>query len=70
VILSDVPLPTFPEHTHPPGGLVNYYKQNVIGGVGAFVMVAENFQSFGRAIISKLIAEIAALPRDTGFTHP
>jgi hypothetical protein len=64
VILSESPLPTFPEHTHPPGGLENYYKQNVIGGDGAFVMVAENFQSFGQAIIKKLIAEIATLPTE------
>jgi hypothetical protein len=55
-----VPSPRFPEHTHPPGGLANYYRENVIGGDGAFVMVAENFQSFGKAIINKLIAEIAA----------
>jgi hypothetical protein len=60
VILSEVPSPRFPEHTHPPGGLANYYRENVIGGDGAFVMVAENFQSFGKAIINKLIAEIAA----------
>ena len=29
-------------HTNPPGGLANYYRNNVIGGPGAFVMVAEN----------------------------
>ena len=62
VILSEVPLPRFPEHTHPPGGLANYYRENVAGGDGAFVMTAENFQSFGRAIINKLIAEIALVP--------
>lgn len=59
VILSERPLPWNPEHTNPPGGLANYFKQNVIGGPGAFVMVAENFNSFGLAIINKLIAEIA-----------
>ena len=32
---------------------------NVIGGRGAFVMVAKNFDSFGEAIIGKLIAEVA-----------
>jgi len=36
----------------------------VIGGPGAFVMVAENFSSFGQAILNKLIAEIATGPRD------
>jgi hypothetical protein len=60
VILSDRPLPWNPEHTNPPGGLANYYKENVIGGPGAFVMVADNFESFGNAIINKLIAEIAS----------
>ncbi len=64
VILSERPLPWNPEHTNPPGGLAKYYQDNVIGGPGAFVMVAENFQSFGQAIISKLIAEIASAPKD------
>ena len=62
VILSERPMPWNPEHTNPPGGLPNYYRNNVIGGPGAFVMVAENFASFGQAIIKKLIAEIAQLP--------
>jgi hypothetical protein len=61
VILSDRPVPWNAEHTNPPGGLEKYYHDNVIGGPGAFVMVAENFASFGRAIIRKMIAEIAAL---------
>lgn len=58
-ILSETPLPWNPEHTNPPGGLDRYYRANVIGGPGAFVMVARNFESFGEAIISKLIAEVA-----------
>jgi hypothetical protein len=59
VILSDSPLPWNPEHTNPPGGLDAYYRNNVIGGAGAFVMVAENHNSFGQAIVKKMIAEIA-----------
>jgi hypothetical protein len=59
VILSDRPMTWNPEHTNPRGGLANYYRNNVIGGPGAFVIVAENFNSFGHAIIRKLIAEIA-----------
>jgi hypothetical protein len=62
VILSDRPVPWNAEHTNPPGGLEKYYQDNVVGGPGAFVLVAENFNSFGRAIIKKLIAEIALLP--------
>ena len=59
VILSERPMAWNPEHTNPPGGLANYYKENVVGGPGAFVIVAEDFNSFGQAIIKKLIAEIA-----------
>lgn len=59
VILSERPLPWNPEHTNPPGGLGKYYKDNVTGGAGSFVMIAENFNSFGMAILNKLIAEIA-----------
>src|SRR5437762_4875984 len=61
VILSDRPVPWNDEHTNPPGGLEKYYQDNVIGGSGAFVLVAKEFRSFGRAIIKKLIAEIALL---------
>ena len=60
VILSDHPLSWNAEHTNPPGGLDRYYQDNVIGGPGAFVMVAQNFNSFGQAIMNKMIAEIAA----------
>jgi len=62
VILSEVPLPTNPQHTHPPGGLTAYYENNVIGGPGAFVVEAESFESFGQLLISKLIKEIAQAP--------
>jgi hypothetical protein len=61
VILSDRQVPWNAEHTNPPGGLEQYYRDNVMGGPGSFVMVAEDFQSFGRAIIKKMIAEIALL---------
>jgi hypothetical protein len=59
VILSDRPLPWNPEHTNPPGGLANYYRDNVTGGPGSFVMEAKDFGSFGQAIVKKMIAEIA-----------
>ncbi len=59
VILSTRQAPWNIEHTNPPGGLEQYYRNNVIGGPGAFVLVAEDFNSFGRAIVRKLIAEIA-----------
>ena len=62
VILSETPLAWNPDHTNPPGGLENYYRSNVIGGPGAFVMAAQNFGSFGQAIVRKMIAEVARAP--------
>jgi hypothetical protein len=59
VILSENPLSWNPDHTNPPGGLDSYYRNNVIGGPGAFVIVAQNFNSFGQAIINKMIADVA-----------
>lgn len=38
-----------------------YYRENVIGGPGAFLIVAEDFEQFGAAIRRKLITEIAGL---------
>jgi hypothetical protein len=53
-----------PEHTNPPGGLEKYFQDNVIGGPGAFTVVAEGHESFGRALTKKLIQEIAGLSRN------
>ena len=65
VILSDTPMPWNPEHTNPPGGLAKYYRDNVTGGPGSFVIEAKDFGSFGEAIVKKMIAEIAdATPSD------
>jgi hypothetical protein len=61
VILSQSQVPWNPEHTNPPGGLEQYYRDNVTGGPGSFVVAADGFESFGRAIIKKMIAEIALL---------
>jgi hypothetical protein len=41
--------------------LEEYYRNNVIGGPGAFVIAAETFSDFGKAILRKLILEIAGL---------
>jgi hypothetical protein len=46
------------------GGLDRYYEENVIGGTGAFVIAAENFESFAAAILNKLIREIASADID------
>ena len=58
-ILSDQPLPFNPMHTHPPGGLLNYYQTNVIGGANSFALAAENHDAFGTMILAKLVREIA-----------
>ena len=46
-------------HTNPPGGLAQYYRDNVIGGEGAFVVQIEDFRTFGDAMMRKLVNEIA-----------
>lgn len=38
--------------------LMSYYAERVIGGPGAFVMHADDYEDFGRAIRMKLIREI------------
>jgi hypothetical protein len=63
VILTPLSESFRPEHTNPPGGLEKYFQDNVIGGFGAFTVVAESHESFGRALTKKLIAEIAGLPQ-------
>jgi hypothetical protein len=42
--------------------LDEYYQDNVIGGPGSFIVPADDFASFGRALVAKLVREIAALP--------
>jgi len=39
--------------------LDQYYRESVIGGEGAFMVVADDFESFGVAVRRKLIREIA-----------
>jgi hypothetical protein len=63
VIFSETPLSWNPDHTNPPGGLDNYYRNNVVGGPGAFVVAAQDFGAFGQAIIKKMIAEVAQTER-------
>ncbi len=63
VILTPLNESFRPEHTNPPGGLEKYFQDNVIGGSGAFTVVAESHEAFGRALTKKLIREIAGLPR-------
>jgi hypothetical protein len=41
--------------------LDQYFRDNVIGGPGAFMIAAKDFETFGEAILKKLIAEIAGV---------
>ncbi len=61
-IINLHPNPGYFAHTQPPGGLPLYYQQNVIGGPASFLLVIEDFNSFGEAIVNKLVGEIAGTP--------
>ncbi len=43
----------------PPPDLDKYYFNNVIGGPGAFIVVAKGFNNFAEAIRNKMVREIA-----------
>ena len=60
-IINEHPESVFAQnHVRPPEGLPEYYRQNVIGGPGSFLLQVEGFGSFAEAITQKLISEIAA----------
>jgi Protein of unknown function (DUF1194) len=57
-IINDKPNLGYSAHTQPPGGLPLYYRQNVIGGANAFLLVVQDFSSFADAMAQKLAKEI------------
>jgi hypothetical protein len=63
IIINGLPIindrPTFGRA--PPMPLDQYFQQSVIGGLGSFMVVAEDFDAFGTAVRRKLIREIAGL---------
>jgi len=66
-IINNKPNLGYSAHTNPPGGLPNYYRQNVVGGPNAFLIVVKDFNSFADAMANKLTKEInvaAASPGD------
>ena len=65
-IINEQPNFGYSAHTHPPGGLPNYYRQNVIGGPSAFLIVVKNFNSFADAMANKLAKEIDVAGGATG----
>jgi hypothetical protein len=59
-IINDHPVSWTYAHVQPPGGLDKYYRENVTGGTGSFVLTIHDFHSFADGIKRKLINEIAA----------
>ncbi|PWC27215.1 DUF1194 domain-containing protein [Teichococcus aestuarii] len=59
-VLDRTPPPAQFANLTPP--LDDYYRDEVIGGPGAFLMVAEGFQAFEGAVRRKIIREIASNP--------
>jgi hypothetical protein len=57
VIMNDRPTPGFFQMPQPP--LDEFYRNNVVGGPGAFVIAIDDFSTFAYAIVNKLIKEIA-----------
>ncbi len=54
VVINGLPILTLEPY------LDAYYRENVIGGDGSFVIVAESYDSFAEAVLKKLIIEISA----------
>jgi hypothetical protein len=53
--------------------LENYYRLNVIGGPGAFVVAARDYAAFGEVILRKLLREVRNLasgPENPAATEP
>jgi hypothetical protein len=63
-IINNQANPGYAFHTHPPGGLPAYYRENVIGGTGSFLIVVEDFKTFADAMTNKLVSEIVGLPAE------
>ncbi len=66
-IINDHPVSWTFAHVQPPGGLANYYRENVTGGPGSFVLEVHDFASFGEAMTRKLVDEIASGPSASKF---
>jgi hypothetical protein len=68
-IINDHPVSWTFAHVQPPGGLANYYRENVTGGPGSFVLEVHDFASFGEAMTRKLVEEIAVVPVPPRFAN-
>ncbi len=59
-IANESDIPWLQRHTHPPGGLGNYFRHSVTAGETSFVLEVHDYQSFTEAVTRKLVQEIAA----------
>jgi Protein of unknown function (DUF1194) len=59
-IANESDIPWLQRHTHPPGGLGNYYRHSVTAGETSFVLEVHSYESFTEAVTRKLVQEIAA----------
>jgi hypothetical protein len=59
-IANESDIPWLQRHTHPPGGLGNYYRHSVTAGETSFVLEVHSYQSFTEAVTRKLVQEIAS----------
>jgi hypothetical protein len=66
-IINDHPVSWTFAHVQPPGGLAKYYRENVTGGPGSFVLEVHDFSTFGEAMTRKLVDEIATGPSKPKF---
>ena len=66
-IINEHPVSWTFAHVQPPGGLANYYRENVAGGPGNFVLEVHDFAAFGEAMTRKLVDEIASGPAAASF---
>jgi Protein of unknown function (DUF1194) len=47
--------------------LDKYYEENVVGGPGSFIIVADTFEHFGRAVRNKLVREVSGIDSPHGL---
>jgi Protein of unknown function (DUF1194) len=65
-IVNDHPESYSFAHVQPPGGLAQWYRDNVAGGPYNFVLEVHDFHTFGEAMARKLLSEIAGFARPNG----
>lgn len=61
IVVNGLPILTNRQEMEDKEALVQHFEQDVSGGDGAFVIPAESFHDVPRAILSKLITEVAGL---------